>query len=36
MAMMEAFLARDGSIEFPFECATFLCLSLDAYPFSKN
>ena len=28
MAMMEAFLAGDGSIEGPNERATFLCLSL--------
>ncbi len=34
--MMEALLAGDGSIEFPDERATFLCLNLDASPFPKN
>jgi len=36
MAMMDAFLAGDGSIEGPNERATFLSLSLEGCPFSKN
>jgi hypothetical protein len=36
MVMMEAFLVVGGSIDFTDECASFLCLSLDACPFLKN
>ena len=31
MVTMDALLAGDGSIEFPFGRATFLCLSLDTF-----
>lgn len=36
MVMMEAFLVRDGSIEFSDERAASFCLSLDACLFHES